>query len=359
MRAKFLAIAAGSALALTAVAPAHAESWDGDYFSFGYGAEWQLNDFYLEEIYLGATPVGFTQPSATTYYTDIWDGGLKMFVSSPTLGMDAAEYTCTGSDSNIDIAMDGDDLSIDCLVDWDEPNDSDVSITGNIRIYGPDGDLVRTYLKITNNSGAAIDDFEVETTTDFGSSGDIWGYQNYDANILPVPADDNDNSAALEEAGANWLVNIDYSDPSGSLAWGNDGGAVDVMMDETSGDTFYTRSETFTVADGETVYIAYFTGWNPANLVSLDYSNPDRFAGDSEAEAHADLVVADSAEFDNFSGRLTNGFPAGANVINWGPISGGADDLAETGADVSSLWAGLGLLVAGVGVVAIRRRTRA
>ena len=106
------------------------------------------------------------------------------------------------------------------------------------------------------------------------------------------------------------------------------------------------------------MYVAYFTGWNPQGLVDLGYTE-NTFGSSADSETDADSVVAAAAEFNDFTGRLTAGLPVGANVINWGPVEASSDDLAETGADISSLWAGLGLLVAGVGVVAIRRRVRA
>ncbi|MTA25858.1 MAG: LPXTG cell wall anchor domain-containing protein, partial [Actinobacteria bacterium] len=100
----------------------------------------------------------------------------------------------------------------------------------------------------------------------------------------------------------------------------------------------------------------YFTGWDPAHLNTLGY-NPGRFDSVADAESNGDVVVTNSAEFNSFSGRLAAGLPDGANVINWGPAPD--EDLADTGADTSSLWAGLGLLIAGVAVVAVRRRSRA
>lgn len=361
MRAKIFATIAASAIALTAAAPAHATTWDGNAFQFGLGSSWELNDFYIEDVYLGDSSVPFTQPYDENIYTDIWDGGLKMFVTSPTLGLDAVEYNCNGVTDDIDITTDGDDLSIDCLTDWNEPSDPDVSITGNIRIYGPDGDLVRYVLQITNNSASDVTDFELETTTDFGSSGDIWGYQNFDAGILGVPADENsDNSAALEDAGANWIVNYDGNDASGSLAWGTSGVVpVDVAVDETSSDTFYTRSDTFTVAAGETVYFAYFTGWNPQGLLDLGYTDGSRFPSQTESEADADSVVALAAEFNDFTGRLTSGLPAGANVANWGTVPASDEDLAETGVDASGIALGGALALATGVAVVVRRRARA
>ncbi|MEY4397424.1 MAG: hypothetical protein RLZZ40_1180, partial [Actinomycetota bacterium] len=252
MRAKLLALVAGSAIALTAAAPANAAAWDGNGFMFGLGNDWDLYDFSIDDVYLGETSVPFTQPYTyddSADYTDIWDGSLAMYVTSPTLSLDAEEYDCNGVDSDIDITTDGSDLSIDCVADWDAPSDSGVSIRGNMRIYGPDGDLVRYLLKITNNTNADITDFELETTTDFGSDGSIWGYQNASDTILALPADEsNDNSANLEDGAANWIVHYEGEDAAGSLAWGADAVTlVDVAIDETDYDTYYTRSDTFTV----------------------------------------------------------------------------------------------------------------
>ena len=355
MRTKLLALLAGSAIALSAAAPAHATSWDGSYFDFGLGQDWELDNFYIEDVDLNTTSVGFTQPSSDGEYTDIWDGGLRMSVTSATAGLSDDNYDCDNN-SDINITDDAGSLAIDCTTDWSQPND-DVAIRGHIRIYGPDGDLIRYVLEITNNSTSAITDFTVETWTDFGSSGDIWGYQNVDESVLSLPANDSSgNAAAIEATDSNWIVNIDGNDPSGSLAWGNSTGSVDVALTETDDDTFYTDTDAFTVGAGETVYLAYFTGWDPTHLNTVGY-NPGQFDSDADAEANGDAVVTNSAEFNAFSGRLAAGLPDGANVINWGPAPD--EDLADTGADTSSLWAGLGLLIAGVAVVAVRRRSRA
>ena len=355
MKTKLLALLAGSAIALAAAAPAHATSWNGSDFNFGLG-NWEFYNFYVDDVSLTSTSVSFTQPSSGGTGTDIWDSGLLMRVTSATAGLSDDEYDCD-SNSDINITDDAGSLAIDCTTDWSEPTNDDVAIRGHIRIYGPDGDLIRYVLEITNNSTSAITDFTVETWTDFGSSGDIWGYQNVDESVLSLPASaSSGNAAAIEATDSNWIVNIDGNDPSGSLAWGSSTGSVDVALTDTSGDTFTTDTDAFTVGAGETVYLAYFTGWDPAHLNTLGY-NPGRFDSVADAESNGDVVVTNSAEFNSFSGRLAAGLPDGANVINWGPAPD--EDLADTGADTSSLWAGLGLLIAGVAVVAVRRRSRA
>ena len=363
MRTKLLALLAGSAIALTATAPAHAATWTGDPFSFGYGTDWDLSNWYMDDADFGSS-AGPLEASFSGEYTDTWDTALQLDVTSATLDLLDQTYECD-NDSDIDIAEVDGDVDITCTTDWSAPNDADVHIRGAIHISGPDGDLVRYTLEITNNSGAAIDDFVVGTYTDWGSSDSegLWAYQNYDATVLTAPADeDNNNSADIEETGSDWLVHYEADDAPGSLAWGNAGGDIDVFLAETEGDYYWTETPEFTVADGETVYLAYYTGWNPALLHTLGYTNS--YDVDVQPVA-ADALAADAVEFDSFSGRLIAGLPAGANVINWGPIPEDevlepeAEDLAATGADTSSLWAGLGLLIAGVAVVAVRRRSRA
>jgi hypothetical protein len=357
MRTKLLAVLAGSAIALSASSPAVAATWDGNSFNFGLGEDWGLDsNFYIEDVDLGGTSVGFTQPFTNGVLTDIWDGSLDINVRSTAAGVDSG-YDCTGNVSDIDISTVADDLVISCQADWDEPTNADVNIRGEIRIYGPDGDLVRYTLGIENTSNSDITDFVVRTDTNWGSDGDIWAYQNYDASVLAVPAsEDYVNAEKLRSVDSNWAVNYTGADAPGSLAWGNNNGSVDVGLWDTDGVNWDTETDTFTVAAGETVYLVYFTGWDPANLIS------NSFAHETWTDDNGDIAstaVADAAaEFDSFSGRLTRGLPAGANVVNWASAPEG-EELATTGADNVSIWAGLGLLVAGVAGRAIRRRVRA
>lgn len=357
MRAKPIAVVAGLAIALTASSPAIAAPWDGNIFDFGLGTQWRLgSNFEIGDVDLGSTAVGFTQPASTSgVYTDIWDTGLDMNVVSTVAGI-SADYDCTGTAADIDISTSGDDLVIACQVDWDEPTNAAVNVRGEIRIYGPDGDLFRYTLAIQNSSNADISDFTVRTFTDWGSDGDIWDYQNFDTGVLALPAlADDGNAAKLRSVDSNWVVNYTGGNAPGSLAWGNNNGTVDVGLSDTVGDYFSTETDTFTVAAGETVYLVYFTGWDPANLISLSFDRS--WVGDNGDLASS--AVADAAtEFDSFSGRLTRGLPADANVLNWTPATE-AEGLATTGADNVSIWAGLGLLVAGVAGRAIRRRVRA
>ena len=368
MRMKLVALLAGSAIALTAAIPAAATPWDDNGFDFGLGTSWELDtDFTIDDVDLGTTALGFVQPYSDGIYTDIWDGGLEMELESTTAGIDSA-YDCTDTASDIDIALEDDDVVITCLENWADLTTPDLEVSGEIRIYGSDGDLVRYTLEIHNASTSDITDFQVRSNTDWGSDGEIWAYQNFDAGVLAVPAPEaNSNAEDLQSVDSNWVVNFSDEDAPGSLAWGNDGGLVNVDLVETDGDYFGTESDTFTVAAGETVYVVYFTGWDPASLIELGYEGDGdgEYVNDGDEDLASTAVAENAVEFDSFSGRLIAGLPAGANVINWGPIPEDevlepeAEDLAATGADTSSLWAGLGLLIAGVAVVAVRRRSRA
>ena len=362
MRTKLLAVLAGSAIALSASSPAVAATWNGNDFDFGLGTEWGLNStFYIDVVDLGSTAVGFTQPYTNGEYTDIWDHALKIRVTSTAAGLADRNYDCTGNSSDIDISTVDADLVISCQADWDEPTNADINIRGEMRIYGPDGDLVRYTLAIENTSTSDITDFVVSTQTNWGSDGDIWAYQNFDASVLAVPAIANSaNAEKLRSVDSNWAVNYSDEDPPGSLAWGNNDGSVDVGLSTTSGDNWATETETFTVAAGETVYLVYFTGWDPATLIELGYTDSGSvgYANSGDEDLVAAAVAESAVEFDSFSGRLKRGLPADANVVNWAPAPD-PEGLAPTGADNLSIWAGLGLLVAGVAGRAIRRRVRA
>jgi LPXTG-motif cell wall-anchored protein len=114
----------------------------------------------------------------------------------------------------------------------------------------------------------------------------------------------------------------------------------------TDGEELYLDYD-FDVAAGETAELIYF-------LTSSDYvAGADPIAANT-----VDPTVADFGD-GIVQGRYARGLVDNDNS-NWETIIPEAEpELADTGADTSSLWAGLGLLAAGVAVVAIRRRVRA
>lgn len=361
MRTKLLAIIAGSAIALTAAPPAVAATWDGNAFDFGLGKNWDLaSNFIIQDVGLGSTSVDFTQPASNVDRTNVWDYALQIGVRSATAGIaERTYYECPLA--NIDISMDADDLVISCEADWDAPGNSDIKIRGNMRIFGPDGDLIRYTLEIKNDSNSAITDFTGYPYGEWGSDAAIWAYQNYDSDVLAVPAlEDDANAALLNSLDSNWVVNYSTVHPPSSIAWGHNSASVDTFLWFLDGAEYYLETDTFTVGAGETVYLAAFASWDPANLNAISYQG-EEYASAGDEDLAAAAVASTAVEFDSFSGRLTRGLPAGANVLNWGIVPDQDEDekLAVTGADNWSIWAGLGLLVAGVAGRAIRRRVRA
>lgn len=365
MRTKLIATLAGSAIALTAASPAVAATWDGNGFDFGLGKNWDLStNFIINDVGLGSTSVDFTQPASNVDRTDVWDYALQIGVSSATAGIAGTTYYgCVEPLANIDISMEADDLVISCEADWDVPNNSDIKIRGNMRIFGPDGDLIRYTLEIKNNSNSDITDFKGFPYGEWGSDAAIWAYQNYDSAVLAVPAlEDDANAALLNSLDSNWVVNYSDVDPPSAVAWGHNSASVDTFVWFFDGAEYYLETDTFTVGAGETVYLAAFASWDPANLNAISYQGED-YANAGDEDLAAAAVAATAVEFDSFSGRLTRGLPAGANVINWGIVPNQDEDqdekLADTGSDNVSIWAGLALLVAGAAGRVIRRRVRA
>jgi hypothetical protein len=365
MRTKLLAVLAGSAIALTSASPAVAAPWDGNGFDFGLGKNWDLaSNFIIQDVGLGATSVDFTQPASNVDRTNVWDYALQIGVRSVTAGItERTYYECIEPLANIDISMDADDLVISCEADWDAPDNSDIKIRGNMRIFGPDGDLIRYTLEIKNDSNSDITDFTGFPYGEWGSDAAIWAYQNFDSDVLAVPAmEDDANAALLNSVDSNWVVNYSTVHPPSSVAWGHNSASVDAFFWFLDGAEYYLETDTFTVGAGETVYLVAFASWDPANLNAISYQG-EEYANKGDGDLAAAAVASTAVEFDSFDGRLTRGLPEGANVINWGIVQNQDDDqdekLAPTGADNWSIWAGLALLVAGVAGRAIRRRVRA
>ncbi|PTW91136.1 LPXTG-motif cell wall-anchored protein [Microbacteriaceae bacterium MWH-Ta3] len=358
-RSLVLSASVATALVVATAAPALASPWDGNNIDFGYGRSWNIGtSMYINDVQLGDSVVALGAETGGVY-TDIWDGNLRFKVTSPTLGLNETDYACAAvEDVDVTVSDDG-DLVLDCTTRWTAVSNTDVDIHANVRIYGPAGDLVRSTLTIVNNSGSDITDLSVQTYTNFGSTGTLAGYQNFDETVIAAEAAEvAENRDLLNSLGAQWIVHNEIDDAPGSLAWGNAGGEIlTYLVDPTNGDSYYTNTETFTVAAGETAHLVYFTGWNPDMLVADEYANDESLSPETVAD-----LVADAAEFDDFSGRLVRGLPEGANVLNWGPIETVEpveEELAETGADVSTLWIALGLLGAAAATVVARRRARA
>lgn len=347
------ALGAAAALTVATAAPAFADPWDGNDIDFGLG-KWA---FYGSSLTIDDVDLVF--PDTSTEYTDLWDGMGYIYLTSADAGLLGESLECE-PDSAVDVSTDvaTGDLLITCTASNALVTSSSLVANVEYRIYAA-SDLVRVSVELVNTGDLPITMDDVTFTTDFGSSGDLWNYQGQDDAILPVPASEDSTSMdALNAAGSRWMVHFETDDAPGGLAWGSANAAAPASLTELSGDYSEASVSPFAIPAGESRTVAYFALWNPATLISLDYTNePDN----GQAEA-ADALVPLMSEFDSFSGRLTAGLE-GQQVVNWGPVTEAAKpELAATGSAVAAtpaLAAGAllvgGALVLGYGV---RRRMR-
>ena len=328
-----------------------ADPWDGNRIDFGVG-QWYFNSssLNLDDVYL-------VFPDTSTEYTDIWDGMGYLRLSSSQLSIADESLDCDPAES-VDVSVDGatGDLLITCTASNAELAGTDLVANVEYRIYST-SDLVRVSVELVNtgDTDITIDEFIFET--DFGSGGDLWDYQNQSDGVLPVPANEDSTSmAALNTAGARWMVHFEDDDAPGGLAWGSDNAEAPAMLVELSGDYSEASVSTFVVPAGASRSVAYFALWNPATLIDLDYEN-DSDSGQVDA-ANALATLMD--EFNSFSGRLTVGLE-GQQVVNWGPASEepAKPQLAATGLEATGP-IGLAAALLAMGVVAlgvaVRRR---
>ena len=354
-----IAIGASLAAVMTVAfaAPAQADPWDGNDVEFGLGVwEYGHSDVSMYDVYLVTG-----QDPFDSEYTDIWDGMGYTTIYSTGAGINSG-VNCDPSNT-VDVSVDAatGDLLFTCISNNADFATGGVEVASEVRVYAA-SDLVRVATTITNITDADIDIDEVEFYTDFGSSGEIWGYQGQDDAILPVPAaEDMASTIALYDAGAQWAVHYNDSDAPGGVAWGNAAATAPAYVSDISGDYYEALVSGFTIPAGESRAVAYFAKWNPALLVELGYTNT---VSPIQAQA-ADALVLDMDELNTFSGRLTVGLED-VPVVNWGPIvvapapAPEEPKLAATGSDVASGTIGMAglLLLLGAGAVAVSVRRR-
>lgn len=336
--------------------PAFAAPWDGNEVVFGPG-EWEpySSSFMMEDVYLYF-------PDTSTEYVDIWDGAGETFIDAPGLGITDEAVECD-SDSDVDVETDAGtgDLVFTCEQTNASFGTAGLEVVAEMRILAG-GEIVRFMTTITNTTGGEVTLDEVRIETDFGTSDQLWDYDNQSDGILAVPApEDSGNYAQLNTAEALWIVHYNDSDAPGGLVMGAaDSEAAGQWVDSGSSDQYHYSFPSLTIPAGEARSIVTFATWDPQGLIDGELGD----TSDEEAllMSSADQVVADMAAFDSLDGVLANGITDTSTVVNWVPA---ADDttpeepeLAETGAaDVVGVALGaLGLLAVGF-VFALRRRS--
>lgn len=354
MRAKLLALLAGSAISLSVAMPAAAApvAWDNDANNgfvdrYHLGCEWNdlnqdtvVDDFWDLDNNVNDEVVGTTCVSTDVDDSSLDIGHFERFVAGDFLD---APFCSSGWGINltdpvttVEIDSHGDKV----FVITGTYNGLDV--VGELRMYA-EQDLLRWHWTFTNNTNSAITGTNVEL-----DNGDT---QDNDGNGTT-----SDGDQALETG--DWFVTLfDVNDTvddgdrtSIATAFIGGNGEIDITSVDSDavivdGDQL-TLDYDFDVAAGESMELIWF-------LTSSDYT------------AGAEPIAADSVDplvagfgAGVIQGRFARGLVDNDNS-NWETIIPEAAELADTGADMSSLWAGLGLLVAGIGVVAVRRRVRA
>ena len=347
------ALGATAALTIATASPAMADPWDGNTIPFGVG-NWS---FFSAPLNINDVDLVF--PDTSVESTDIWDVMGYLRVTSAQLSLSNVYLMCNPV-STVDLTVDGDtgDLLVTCTATNAGLTGTDLVANVEYRIYST-SDLVRVSVELVNtgDTDIAIDEFTF--ATDFGSAGDLWGYQGQSDGVLPVPANENTTSMdALNAAGARWMVHFNEYDAPGGLAWGSEDAEAPASLVELSDDYSEASVGPFVIPAGSSRSVAYFALWNPSTLISLDYEN-ELNSGQTEA---ADALVPLMDEFNSFSGRLTVGLE-GQQVVNWAPVS--ADEpakpqLAATGSDATvAVGLAAALLAAGALTLglAVRRRS--
>lgn len=354
-----VAVVAAFGLSVAPAVSAIAAPWDGNNPYFQHGL-WEMSSdsFKFEDIYL-TNPANDSDPD-TEVYTDIWDGAGEFYISLDSWNnYDSAGAT---SDADVDVTTEvatGDYVFAAPMNSTGSVWDGQLNVTGEQRIFSA-GDLVRSTFFVTNITDAPVT-ASFSFYTNFGSSGDIYSYQGQNDSVLAVPAaEDETSSDALSAANVQWVVHTDSSDAPGAIAYGlktaDNPGLITI-----AGDTYDAFYNDVVIPAGATVAFAEFHNWTPDLLIAENYTNS---TNPVKQALYATAVTTAAAEFDSFSGRLTNGL-MGVNVLNWGNVSTTpvVPELAKTGGD-ETIGGAVGIvafavILAGLGIVAVRRNAKA
>ena len=363
MRNKIIALLAGSAIALTAAMPAAAAptAWDNNLntefenrYHLGQGCAWvdlDLDSWVDDESAVDNDPADELTID-TCILADVFEDSLDISHFERYIGGDGS---VTGSFMDAPFCSDGWGIDLDTVesttVEIDSRGDkvfvitgtyNGLDVVGELRMYA-EMDLMRWHWTFTNNDNAAINNTNVELANgdsqDYygdGTTSDndqLWETTDWYGTMFDAgdTTDDGDRSAiATAFVGGNGEIEVSSVEENDVI---DDGEELVLDYD-------------FDVAAGDSKELIWF-------LSSSDYTAGE----DPIASNSVDPLVAGFGD-GVVQGRFARGL-VDNNNSNWETIIPEAANLADTGADTSTLWAGLGLLVAGVAVVAVRRRSRA
>lgn len=262
--------------------------------------------------------------------------------------------TCDSADATDSLV--GDDLVIDCApVELSAPF-SGLVLDGEVRIFAPNADgfiLTRVTHAVENTGAEDVTLSEVYTSLDFHAPYGVNTWNGGSSSDYAVFTADQEIRRFSLQPTSEVDDTIDTDRPLFGAAWHGIDSVVDFYTqgDSNDDDIFEIWAESVVVPAGETVYFVFYQ-------VSGAHA-PDET--EEEGQARLDAFNEYMTVFDgDFDGQLVEGLPEAANVLNWGPIGGEAESLADTGTDANeSLVLAAVLLFAGAVTMAIRRRARA
>lgn len=305
--------------------------------------------------------VSASYSASGTTYTDAFDSSAFSVWSENELGESTDAPTAVSCPNAQLTAADAGDFLVSC-----DSVTSTIGLTleGEARIYAP-GDMVRTLVVVSNPTPSPIG---------FSWSFDVDFYGGTAQRATST-------NPQLGEVGAaavdTWVYNAQDASLNSILAWGTtDAGLPVERVREFDSSRVLVVSDTDvdgtqnTLEPGESIAFAFFQKLDPAGTAaSRSELVPAVVGSDLEPTGGAsstDAIQAATAEFAEFSQRLSRGIPDELAVANWQPSSSDeveADpELAYTGTNNAvvigaSILAAV-LLLGGVVLLVLRRRSR-
>lgn len=320
-----------------------------------------------------------------------WDGGIETFdegiqpvyIEPGAFGLYDTTRSDCADDGDLVAAADatGDQIATCELRPLDSGNGT-LNASYELRFFA-DGATVRARLIVTNESGSVVSGAHVGFGDNYYQDGDTrLGASTTQGN--PAATDstvvDGDKLWVIYDAVDIGEGNF-YEVPVVLTAAGSSGAAVLPLMGDAAGDGNDVQETLYplpALAPGQSVELVQFYVWNffdfdqpigveaPVEPATVEVVTEEGFTKTALLEPAALFLPSALAaveeswdarsRFDTLSARDAAGIADPSQVLNWNPV---AEELAETGPSDSLLplaaFAGL-LLLAGAGVIAVRRR---
>jgi LPXTG-motif cell wall-anchored protein len=268
------------------------------------------------------------------------------------------ETSVTTEETNGDVVVDcdaqtpndGNDPPVDILVG--------LSVTPQYRIYAPDANgivMTRMLYKVENVGATDVTIAEMSTSMEWDEDNPAGAPLFSSAGQVTLAEDFVDNTDvswvnSFLYDGAPPILQSNFT--SFGVVWRNVTGTAFTELNGmvNDRDDLYARSTNYVIKAGTTQYFAFFSVHEYAPEVAPLSGLPSEVFADTNAF----MALFDG----DFSGLLSVGIPAGADVANWGLLPQPEPTLPDTGsADLTGVLVGVAAL-AGIGfsLLMIRRR---